>query len=82
MPGGVVVHEKGAKPFLGAILCGIQTLAIHRRGRARTCQETCITVNICRHGFKQFWRLYILLNVIGSAKCIISKSVIPYPGEC
>ena len=54
MRGGIVVPEGGAKPFLGAILCEIQPLAIHRRGRARTCQETVSRLTFAGMGLNTF----------------------------
>ena len=46
----------------------IQGLGSLSRGRAGICQMVGVTVNICLRMFKQFWKLYILLNVMGAGK--------------
>ena len=66
--GVVVVYLKGGKAVSRAYSVRSTGFGSSSRGRAGTCQETCITVNIRLHRFKQFWRLYILLNVTRKLK--------------
>lgn len=67
MPCGVV-YQKGGKAVSRAYSVRNTAFGSSSRGRAGTCQETCITVNIRLHRFKQFLRLYILLNVTRKLK--------------